>query len=128
MKLEHLALAAALTVSTGLGLAATPASAKSQSIAGMACTNGAVSSSSFADLGSGRFNVGITTSQYGRWKVEIFVDGATTPRTSYTTAGEQFGLNYIAVMNPGKGKHRFQIVATNLTLAGVCTANVGSGI
>ena len=127
MKLKHLALAAALTISTGLGLAATPASAKSQSISAMACTNGAEASSSFADMGSGRFNVGMTTSQWGRWKVQIFMDGATTPRTSYTTAGEQQGLNYLAVIS-AKGKHRFQIVATNLTIAGTCTANVGSGV
>ncbi len=128
MKLKHLVLATALTATTGLGLVANPASAKSQRISPMACTNGAVSSTSFADLGSGRFNVGITTSQFGRWNVKVFTDGATTPTTSYTTPGEQGGLNYIAVLNPGKGKHRFQIVATNLTLDGVCTANVGSGI
>lgn len=127
MKLTHLALAAALTISTGLGLAATPASAKSQSFGAMACDGGAIASTSFADLGSGRFNVGMTTSQWGRWNVKVYMDGATTPRTSYTTAGEQQGLNYLAVVS-AKGKHRFQVVATNLSLPGTCTGNVGSGV
>lgn len=128
MKLKHLVLATALTASTGLGLAAAPASAKSQSISPMACTGDAVASTSFADLGKQRFNVGISTAQYGQWSVQIYVDGATTPRTSYTTPTAQGGLSYIAVLNPGKGKHSFRVVASNLTTGGVCTSQVGSGV
>lgn len=126
-KLSTLALAAALTVPAVLGIAAGPASAKSQSFGAMACVGDATAQTSFADMGGSRFNVGMTTAQYGRWKVEIFMDGSTTPRTSYTTPGEQAGLNYIAVIN-AKGKHRFQVVAANLTTGGTCTGNVGSGV
>lgn len=127
MKFKHLLLAAAVTLTAATGLAATPASAKSQSFGAMSCVGDATGQTSFADLGSGRFNVGFVTNQAAVWNVKVFMDGAATPRSNYTTPSSQT-LSLIAVINAGKGKHRFEVLATNLTTGGTCDAFVGSGV
>lgn len=118
----------ALAATALIPLTAGPASAKSMSVVGATCVGGASGNGTFADMGSGRFNVGFQTAQYGQWRVQIFMDGGSAPYSQYLAPAPSNGLNLTFSLNPPKGKHRFQILATNLTAGGQCTAFAGSGV
>ncbi len=126
MKITHLLASAAVALSLTGALAA-PASAKSQALSPASCTAGVTGQISYAKIGGNRYNVGISTPSNGIWNVKITVDGAATPTTNYTSTNPTGGLNLIAVLSPSKGKHSFDIVATNLTNGGVCTGYIPPG-
>ena len=55
----------------------------------------------------------------------MLVDGVQS--SSHTMATPAGGLNYIAVLSPSKGKHAFEVLATNVATGDTCSGYIPPG-
>ena len=125
MKTKHVIAALGLSIAAATSVGTSPASAKSQALSPATCTGAATGQISYAKVGGDRYNVGFSTTNPGQWNIRIAVDGV--PRTNYTGTATTSGVNYLAVLAPGKGKHSFDITATNLTTGDACVGYIPPG-